>query len=210
MARIRTVKPDYWGDPKTARLSLPARLLFIGLLTEADDEGRFLASGKKLAGSLFPNDEDVTPKKVTGWLVELEQVGFVRRYTSDGVEYAHIPAFNAHQRISHPTPSRLPNPEDCPNLSGNDPELFAPDLGTGNTEQGRGSALCATRVPIPFEVDDSMVEWAQREMPGFDWDAETKKFVDYWRAKSGRDATKLDWPATWRNWMRRSQEGAFR
>lgn len=130
MARIRTVKPDYWGDPKTARLSLPARLLFIGLLTEADDEGRFLASGKKLAGSLFPNDEDVTPKKVLGWLDELEAVGFVARYSSDGVEYAHIPAFTVHQKISHPTPSRLPNP------SGEIPETFVPDLeqGTGNRE----------------------------------------------------------------------------
>lgn len=32
--------------------------------------------------------------------------------------------------------------------------------------------------------------------------AEGAKFADYWRAKSGKDATKLDWTATWRNWCR--------
>jgi len=214
MARIRTIKPDYWGDPKTARLTLPARLLFIGLLTESDDEGRFLASGKRLAGSLFPNDSDVTPAKVLGWLAELERVGFIRRYCADGVEYAHIPGFITHQRVSHPSPSRLPNPEDCRSLSGDSPEGLRLDLGIRNKEGEEGGALPratrATRIPIPFDVTEDMVEWATREIPRFDWDPETKKFVDYWRAKSGRDATKTDWPATWRNWMRRAAEGAFR
>ncbi|KQY73963.1 hypothetical protein ASD52_26395 [Ensifer sp. Root142] len=31
---------------------------------------------------------------------------------------------------------------------------------------------------------------------------EFDKFRDYWNAKTGKDATKLDWPATWRNWLR--------
>jgi hypothetical protein len=30
---------------------------------------------------------------------------------------------------------------------------------------------------------------------------EAKKFRNYWVAKSGKDATKLDWEATWENWM---------
>lgn len=31
---------------------------------------------------------------------------------------------------------------------------------------------------------------------------EAEKFKDYWLAKSGRDAAKLSWERTWRNWMR--------
>jgi len=31
---------------------------------------------------------------------------------------------------------------------------------------------------------------------------EADKFADFWRSKAGRDAVKLDWEATWRNWMR--------
>lgn len=33
-------------------------------------------------------------------------------------------------------------------------------------------------------------------------------FRDYWIAKSGKDATKNDWLATWRNWIRRESENA--
>jgi len=36
---------------------------------------------------------------------------------------------------------------------------------------------------------------------------ETDKFRDYWLAKSGRDATKVDWNATWKNWLRKAAEG---
>jgi len=49
-------------------------------------------------------------------------------------------------------------------------------------------------------------EWALSE--GWSRDAirtEADKFKDYWIAKSGRDATKVSWQATWRNWMRNSK-----
>lgn len=35
--------------------------------------------------------------------------------------------------------------------------------------------------------------------------SETKCFVDYWRARPGAGGTKLDWVATWRNWMRKAR-----
>ena len=34
---------------------------------------------------------------------------------------------------------------------------------------------------------------------------EFDKFRDYWTAKAGKDAVKLDWPATWRNWIRNAR-----
>jgi hypothetical protein len=36
--------------------------------------------------------------------------------------------------------------------------------------------------------------------------AEHAKFCDYWHGKAGQGATKMDWIATWRNWMRRAAE----
>lgn len=39
---------------------------------------------------------------------------------------------------------------------------------------------------------------------------EAAKFADYWHAKAGRDAAKLDWSATWRNWCRKAIEDAAR
>lgn len=63
-----------------------------------------------------------------------------------------------------------------------------------------------TRIPADFQVTSDMVAWAREHAPHVDGRAETAKFIDYWQAKAGRDACKLDWPATWRNWMRRSAE----
>lgn len=66
-----------------------------------------------------------------------------------------------------------------------------------------GPKTRATRVPDPFPVTDEMALWAAENYPGFDWAAESQVFLDYWRARPGKDGMKLDWVATWRNWIRR-------
>ena len=34
---------------------------------------------------------------------------------------------------------------------------------------------------------------------------ESRKFADYWAAKAGAGGVKLDWQATWRNWVRNAK-----
>lgn len=63
-----------------------------------------------------------------------------------------------------------------------------------------------TRLTPDFQPDQSTITLIRAERPDIDLDAETRKFVDYWTAKPGRDATKLDWNATWRNWMRNARQ----
>lgn len=65
-----------------------------------------------------------------------------------------------------------------------------------------------TRIPDDFDVTPDMVTWARERVPKVDGRHETEKFLNHWRGKSGRDATKVDWPATWRNWMLRASERA--
>lgn len=60
-----------------------------------------------------------------------------------------------------------------------------------------------SRLPIEFTITKEMREWAHSELPGFDTVSETKVFVDYWSSKA-TNATKTDWVATWRNWMRKA------
>jgi hypothetical protein len=67
-----------------------------------------------------------------------------------------------------------------------------------------------TRIPDDFAVTPEMVTWARENAPQVNGGYETAKFVDYWRAKAGRDATKTDWIGTWRNWMRKAQEDTTR
>ena len=53
MARIRTIKPDFWSDEKIVELTPWARLLFIGLWNFSDDDGRMPFSPKKIKMLVF-------------------------------------------------------------------------------------------------------------------------------------------------------------
>ena len=66
----------------------------------------------------------------------------------------------------------------------------------------------ATRIPDGWMPSQELIQAMQQECPGVDQQFEHRKFVDYWTAKSGKDATKADWDATWRNWIRRAAERA--
>lgn len=62
-----------------------------------------------------------------------------------------------------------------------------------------------TRLPDGWNPEPDLIDAMRTECPGIDLQAEHRKFTDYWRAKTGRDATKLDWAATWRNWIRNAR-----
>jgi hypothetical protein len=106
MARIRTIKPEFWTDEKLAECSLPARLLFIGLWNFADDEGRMDYSPKRIKMQVFPGDNI----HVTRLIAELERIHVIQVYEIDGRSYLLVPNFRKHQNINRPNPSRLPAP----------------------------------------------------------------------------------------------------
>jgi len=64
----------------------------------------------------------------------------------------------------------------------------------------------AKRIPEDFAITETMRAWGRENTPTVDGPQETVKFINYWQAKAGRDATKLDWVATWRNWMLNAKE----
>lgn len=68
----------------------------------------------------------------------------------------------------------------------------------------------ATRVPDDFQPTEEMRAWfVAEQLPAvIDGRLEHEKFMDYWRAAAGANARKRDWPATWRNWMRRAAQNA--
>lgn len=113
MARIRTIKPELCTSQSVARLSRPARLFFVLLLTEADDEGRFVDAPRRLAGALFPWDDDVDAHDVDGWLKEMAAEEIIVRYSTPAGDFAAFGNWLAHQKVQHPAPSRFPTPPSC-------------------------------------------------------------------------------------------------
>lgn len=110
-SRIRTIKPEMFEDEKLGSVSRDARLLFVALITLADDEGRCRGSGAHIRGQRYAYDADVTPAMVEGWLRELCGAGMVTVYIHGGQRYAHLTNWDRHQKVDRPSASKLPAPD---------------------------------------------------------------------------------------------------
>lgn len=108
-ARIRSIKPEMWHDEKIGALSRDARLLFIGLITMADDEGRLRALPAVILGHCFPYDRDAA-KRLGTWMDELACQGLIQGYSDHGASYVAITNWSRHQRVNRPSPSLIPAP----------------------------------------------------------------------------------------------------
>lgn len=62
----------------------------------------------------------------------------------------------------------------------------------------------ATRLPTNWQPSVDDLNYARSKRSDLDAAGEAENFRDYWTAKAGKDATKEDWPATWRMWVRRA------
>jgi hypothetical protein len=109
MARIRSIKPSVWTDERFIDLSRDARLLFLGMISHADDAGRLVASGAALIGAIYPHD-NVTVRQVEKWRDELARSGLIVTYQAGRGTYAALPKWRRHQRIQKSQPSTLPPP----------------------------------------------------------------------------------------------------
>jgi hypothetical protein len=65
-----------------------------------------------------------------------------------------------------------------------------------------------TLIADDFWMTEDMITWGKQKAPLVNGTRETEKFVNYWKSKTGKDATKKDWVRTWRNWMLNAQERA--
>ena len=76
-----------------------------------------------------------------------------------------------------------------------------------NSSSLRSEEQRASRLPKPFELPDDWRAFCQSERPDLDPDRVAAKFADFWHGKPGAGGKKLDWLATWRNWVREERAG---
>lgn len=217
-------------------VSRDARLLYIGLWGLADEHARGNGDPEWLKGRLFPYDGDLDVDAVVRLLAELADSGRVVLYEANGDPLVFLPKLSKHQKLDSRLESRFPAPDDANvQVNGTTPVHADQSGRTGVVNESppgpegakhvagskwqvasgrgyRGVANAAppdraTRIPDDWQPEPSEVEWARAQGFPDGWCRyETETFVDYWRGKSGKDATKLDWPATWRNWLRKDAE----
>lgn len=106
MARIRSIHPGLFTDEAFVSCGPLARLLVIGLWTEADDQGVFEWKPVTLKMRLLPVDN----ADVVALLEELAEFNMIRRFQCEGRSYGAIRNFRKFQRpkspnATHPLPT---------------------------------------------------------------------------------------------------------
>jgi hypothetical protein len=147
VARLRTVKPEFWTDERVGEVSVTARLLFIATWNFADDHGGIDRSAKQLKAQAFPYDNiDCEPL-----IQELLQVGLLIEYEVGGKKYLHINGFRKHQKVEKPAKPRIPLYESSPNppriLPESSPSSSGSSLGIGVESSGVESTREAPDAP---------------------------------------------------------------
>lgn len=124
MPRIRTVKPEFWGDEKLAPMEPIDRLVFLGLVGMADDAGRILDSVKVVDAFVFPYTDHTSGPSLDR-LATASRI--IRGVTQSGQRVLQIANWSKHQRVDHPNwKSCLPEIVTPQEVAGV-PEAFARD-----------------------------------------------------------------------------------
>lgn len=193
MARIRTIKPEFFTSEDIVSLTPLSRLFYVSLWCEADREGRLSWSVKTLKMRYFPGDNC----DIEAMAQELIDAGLIVVYEVEGRKYAEIPQFKVHQVINNREsesviPARVKDASSTRESGGS---------GEGKGKEGKGKEVASKRekpeTPIPenFAISDSVRQWAGEN--GFDrLEQHLSHFVDTAKAKGYKYR---DWDAAFRN-----------
>ena len=88
-----------WTSEQFGKLSDKAKLLFIGSITLADDDGRLRGNPAYLRGQVFPYEENITVSEVLQLRNEVEKSGLIGLYSVDDCEYIQHPKWTDYQII---------------------------------------------------------------------------------------------------------------
>jgi len=113
MARKRQIDPDIWVSEQVITLPVEARLLFIGMISHADDAGRLRGSALSLKVTVFPSDT-YGVDQIQEWRDAIVKKRLAVWYESEGWEYLWLPTFLKYQYMTRISPSKLPSPPSLP------------------------------------------------------------------------------------------------
>lgn len=175
-------------------------------------------AGFKISAQSIANSTGLSKRTVLAALQDLIECGYVERFTIPGDD-GKFPSYRYRVRLSPVQKvTSMPGAESEPGRGAkNAPGPGAKNAPLKNTnentnentplnppegeKQRRGSRLTDEWQPSQRVTDD-----LRTKFPNVDFQVELEKFKDYWIAKPGRNAVKLDWDRTWRSWVRNASQ----
>ena len=104
------VDPSIWTSTSFLRLTVRQRLLFIGLISNSDDEGKQSGDLRAIKARVFPSDT-ISLTKIECDLNEIEKTNqMILQYEVNNEPYIKLPKWLIYQRIDRPSASQLPDP----------------------------------------------------------------------------------------------------
>lgn len=189
MSRQRMIRPEFFTDADLLELPPLTRLLFIGLWTVADREGRLRDRPKNIKLAILPGDEC----DIDAMLDELQAIGSIRRYEVEGQALIDIPGFVTYQHCHHrETASTLPpfkftRAKKVPN------SREASGQPQASTCQGTAQPVASTSTSTSTSEErplSTSVDIVKKPRPNDDG------FADFWRPypkKAGKKDALLRW-----------------
>lgn len=223
MARIRTIKPEFWTSEQVMDCKPVTRLLFIGLWNFVDDYGRAPVAPRTIKAQVMPGDE-VSGSDIQDMLNELNSRGLILFYSADEKEYFEITGWAKHQKIDNPSKYKVcPAPfseqsqvlaiprEPSPTIGlegrggeskGKEKKLAAAPRTRAVSEKGRKAN--ATPLPDDYALPEKVALFgATQGLSDSEMNREHQRFCNH--AKQN-DRRCVDWIAAERNWMIGSAE----
>ncbi len=165
MARIRTIKPEFWTSEQVMELTPMARLLFIGMWNFCDDKGVHPVAFKTLKAEVFPAD-DVTAAQVEQWVGEMIEQSLLEIFHDDsGRAWWFVTGWH-HQLINRPSKTRYPSPprnSPQPEAAGNEDSLIDDDDSGVNKAPTHGGLTEDSLSIHGGLTEDSLTEGKGRE-----------------------------------------------
>ena len=146
VGRIRTIKPEFFTSPSSARASVEGRIFFAALWCWADDYGVGETNLNALLGFAFPEEDQRTREEIQSLCKEVAEAYGVVFYTVAERHFYAVPSWDKHQKTQRRAARRNPTPDD-PNAVP-DQRVYNPQ-GTssrtqGSSEQPQGNAPSGT------------------------------------------------------------------
>ena len=167
MARARLLKPGFFKNEDLAALPCEARLLFAGLWTLSDREGKLEDRPRRLHVELFPYEPAID---VEALLAALAAAGFIDRYVAAGARYILIPKF-----LNHQSPHVREAHSDIPDPPARDGHTASPVLAQDEAEPRSPVAVPvpvaetgSVSVPIPISETETGTRFARSDSAGLE------------------------------------------
>ena len=109
MAR-RMIDDSMWANERFAEMPMGARLLQIGIINHAADQGRMKANPVYLRAQIFPYD-DISPGQIKEWLSIMVANGTIILYEADSRLYVQLVNWWKYQALQYAQPSQFPRPK---------------------------------------------------------------------------------------------------